>query len=60
MRNHGIDAVSTSGIYWQERGAFYATIAHAKDGTLAARTVLRLYRRKVVNVQTVYDCNRKP
>ena len=22
MRNHGIDAVSTSGIYWQEKGPF--------------------------------------
>jgi hypothetical protein len=38
----------------------YATIAHAEDGTSAARTVLRLHRRKVVNMQTVYDCNSKP
>ena len=58
-------AVSTSGIYRQDKGpslkmGIYATIAHAEDGTSAARTVLRLHRRKVVNMQTVYDCNSKP
>lgn len=40
--------------------AFYATIAHAEDGTSAARTVLRLHHRKAVNMQTEYDCNSKP